>query len=302
MKRRLKPALPQFLILHTHNLGYNGCMKQYIVHAFTADGKNGNPAGVVLDAESLNEQQMLAIAAKIGLSETAFVSESSEATKRVRFFTPTVEEPLCGHATIATWSLLHQLGVIQAGPYTQETGAGILQVQVDDDGLIFMEQASASFYGQIEPTEIAVLLNVGISDFHATLRPQIVSTGIKDLLIPVKDKAVLAKIQPNLDGITEFSTQHNISGFHVFALLDNHESLACARNFAPADGIPEECATGTSNGALLCYLNAKNVLPEQENYRIEQGESMGLRSYIYGTFKNGRIWIGGHATIQNTSH
>jgi PhzF family phenazine biosynthesis protein len=143
------------------------------------------------------------------------------------------------------------------------------------------------------------MLGIGSDDFHSSLCPQIVSTGIKDLLVPVADKSIFAKIRPDFDGIADFSRQHDISGFHIFALLDEEESLVAARNFAPADGIPEECATGTSNGAVLCYLKDKAVLPERDIYRIEQGETMGRLSYVYGTFRDGIIWIGGKAEVAN---
>lgn len=270
----------------------------YVVNAFTANGENGNPAGVMLHADDLDEREMLAIAAGVGLSETAFVSRSDEATRKVRFFTPTVEVPLCGHATIATWSLLHRLGELSAGMHTQETQAGLLKVEVQDK-LTFMEQTGAQYFDEVAPAEVAGMLGIRLDDFHATLQPQIVSTGIKDLLVPVAGKPVLAKLHPNLDAIAEFSRQHDISGFHIFALLEDSGSLASARNFAPADGIPEECATGTSNGALLCYLKNKGALPERATYRIEQGEAMGHLSYIYGTFRNGIVWIGGEAEIMD---
>lgn len=272
--------------------------KPYIVNAFTADGRNGNPAGVVLDADNLDAHTMLRIAAGVGLSETAFISHSARATKRVRFFTPIVEEPLCGHATIASWSLLRDLGIVTPGSYTQETKAGILQVDVTNE-LVFMEQTKASFYETILPAEIAPLLGLTTVDFTDRLKPQIISTGIKDLLIPVKDKSVLGKIQPHLAGIAAFSKHHGISGFHVFTLLNDSESLASARNFAPADGIPEESATGTSNGALLCYLHKQGLLPQQEIYRIEQGEATGKLSHIYGTFKDDIVWVGGSAKQQS---
>ena len=84
----------------------------YTVNAFTANGEHGNPAGVVLDAEHLSDEQMLTIARQIDLSETAFVSASSRADYRIRFFTTTDEVDLCGHATIAAWSLLRSLGFI----------------------------------------------------------------------------------------------------------------------------------------------------------------------------------------------
>jgi PhzF family phenazine biosynthesis protein len=270
----------------------------YIVNAFTAKGKNGNPAGVILRADDLDEQRMLAIAASAGLSETAFVSESNCATHRVRFFTPIIEEPLCGHATIATWSLLHKLGKLKVGTFTQETQAGLLKVEIQDDGLVFMEQAKVVFSEEIAPTEIANLLGITEDDFHATLLPKIVSTGIKDLLVPLANKSVLAKLQANLDGVADFSRRHGISGFHAFALLNESKSVASARNFAPADGIAEECATGTSNGALLCYLKDRNSLPERDIYRIEQGQAMGRLSHIYGTFRDGIVWVGGEAEVE----
>jgi len=270
----------------------------YIVNAFTANGRNGNPAGVVLNADSLDEPRMHAVAAQLGLSETAFVSTSRRATRRVRFFTPTVEVPLCGHATIATWSLLCKLDVLPAGEYTQETQAGILKVQMEASGLTFMEQTRAQFFGEIMPATVAGMLGIRAVDFHPSLRPQVVSTAIKDLLVPVADKSVLAKLKPNLKEIADFSRRHGLSGFHMFALLGAEGSLASARNFAPADGIPEECATGTSNGALLSYLQAKNILPKQKTYRIEQGETMGQLCYVYGTFKDEVVWVGGEAEVK----
>jgi PhzF family phenazine biosynthesis protein len=194
---------------------------------------------------------------------------------------------------------LHKSGQLSAGTYTQETKAGLLKVAIQNDGLVFMEQTKAAFFDEIEPAEIAGMLGVEVRDFHASLRPQIVSTGIKDLMVPMIDKSILARLRPNLEAIANFSRRHDISGFHVFALLENEQSLASARNFAPADGIPEECATGTSSGALLCYLKSKSALPERNIYRIEQGEAMGRLSYIYGMFRDGIVWIGGEAEVMD---
>jgi PhzF family phenazine biosynthesis protein len=268
----------------------------HIVNAFTAEGQHGNPAAVVVDTNALTEVAMQSMAAKIGLSETAFVQDSDIADYKIRFFTPTTEMDLCGHATIATWSLLHKLGKVPTGSYVQETGAGILAVDVQDN-LTFMEQAKAAFYETVSAADIAPLLGITTEECSETLPMRVVSTGVKDLLVPITDKMVLAGLRPDLDGIEAFSKQHDISGFHVFTLLDNEQSTAAARNFAPKDGIPEESATGTSNGALLCYLKQQGVLPQKEVHRIEQGEAMGQLSYIYGKFVGDTVWIGGQATI-----
>lgn len=273
----------------------------YEINAFTANGENGNPAGVVLHADDLNEQQMQSIATRAGFAETAFVSEHENATRELRFFTQTNEVDLCGHATIAAWSLMHQKGQLPMGEYTQQTRAGSLGVTIMESGLVFMEQNAATFYNEVPVSVIAPLVRIGESNFHDSLRPQIVSTGIRDLLIPVKEKAVLGQLVPDLQRIAAFSSQHNISGLHFFGLLKDNESVASARNFAPADGIDEEAATGTSNGALLCYLKMKGLLPDKKIYRIEQGESMGRLSYIYGKFVDTIVCVGGAATLVGAS-
>jgi len=273
----------------------------YVVNAFTANGEHGNPAGVVLDADQLTSAQMLSVAQKVDLSETAFVTESDTADKRVRFFTTTNEVDLCGHATIATWSLLKSLGRISNGNYTQQTMAGDLAVSVQDD-IVFMEQAPAIFGKTFPPVEVASLLGIEVGDLHSTLIPQMVSTGLKDLIVPVKDKQVLARLQPQTDAIKNFSNKHDSYSLHVFALTEG-DSVASARNFDPAHGIPEECATGTSNGGLLCYLRENGALLPREMYRIEQGEAMGELSYIYGKFVGATVWIGGRATVtENRNH
>jgi len=269
----------------------------YIVNAFTANGDGGNPAGVVLDASNLDESQMQIVASRIAHSETAFVSPSILATRHVRFFTPTNQLDLCGHATIATWLLLATHKIVPFGQHTQETIAGVLRLQVAEDGLVFMEQTKATFYETIPPRELIPLLDIDITDLDTTLPLQMVSTGIKDLFVPVKNKTALAKIRPNLPAIVNFSRPRKMSSIHAFTLLENGESLAAARNFAPIDGISEEAATGTSSGALLCYLRRYHRLAEHQLYRIEQGESMGRLSYVYGRFDDSRVWIGGNAKV-----
>ena len=111
------------------------------------------------------------------------------------------------------------------------------------------------------------------------------------------DQFTPSTLQPDFNAIASFTKRLGIIGLHVFGLFESgSSSLASARNFDPADDIDEECATGTSNGALLCYLREHQALPEQATYRIEQGEAMSKLSYIYATFQGDRVWIGGYAT------
>ena len=112
----------------------------YVISAFSKDSTGGNRAGVVLDSHDLIPAKMMAIAKDLGYSETAFLMESDVADFKVRYFTPTEEVPLCGHATIAAFSILNSLGKLGKDAYTIETKAGMLNVQIEKDGMIFMEQ------------------------------------------------------------------------------------------------------------------------------------------------------------------
>ncbi len=265
------------------------------VNAFTAGQRSGNPAGVVLDADNLNEEQMLKVASKVGFSETAFISKSQVASRRLRFFTTTEEVDLCGHATVASWALMHQGAGLKTGLHVQETKAGLLKIDVDEDGSVYMEQAAPSFYETIDSYRIADSLGIDKQDFHSVLKPQIVSTGLKNLFVPVKSQTVLSGIKPNFNAIKDLSQKLGIIGVHVFCLLSDSVSIVAARNFAPLVGINEESATGTANGAMLSYLIKNKAIKEQDNYRVEQGGSMGNLSYIYGKVVENKIWIGGQA-------
>lgn len=271
----------------------------YRVTAFTDDINGGNLAGIVMDADSLTDKQMLIIAKEVGYSETAFVMKSDKADFRVRFFTPVDEVDLCGHATVATFNLLRDLGIITIGDYTQETKAGILKLQVYHN-YVFMEQKTPKYYEFIHKEEIETCFESQVKDYISDLPIQIVSTGIKDILLPVKDLQVLLGLHPNLDLIEAISRKYDVVGIHAFCLDAIHSGDAHARNFAPRFGIAEESATGTSNGALACYL--MKYLKNEFNglFTIEQGYSMARPSKIIAKIKCDidevvEVYVGGSA-------
>lgn len=277
-------------------------VKVYTLNSFAKSIEGGNPAGVVLSADALTEDEMKKIAATIGFSETAFVMKSDMADFKVRFFTPTEEVDLCGHATIAVYFVLSNLGQINPGVYTQETKAGNLKVEVKEDGIIVMNQTLPSFYEIISKEEVADSLNITIDEIDNELPVQIVSTGLKDIMIPIKNLEVLKSIEPNLEKISKVSSKYNVVGYHLFVLEAIEGSAAHCRNFAPLYGIPEESATGTSNGALACYLFKYNKIAEDKvgYIAIEQGYTMGKPSEIIASLavkdnEIGKVMIGGKA-------
>ena len=257
-------------------------VQTYILNSFGKSVDGGNPAGVVLEADNLSEKEMKKIASIIGFSETAFVMKSKMADVKVRFFTPIEEVDICGHATIATFSLLANKGIIESGEYTQETKAGILKVNVNEDLSIMMNQ-NKPIYGEVLDRElIAETLNISTESFMENLPIQIVSTGLKDIIIPVKSIEILNNIKPNFDAISKVSEKYNVVGYHIFTLETIENSVAQCRNLAPLYGIDEESATGTSNGALACYLfkYGKVSSCKQINMTMEQGYSMNKPSKI----------------------
>ncbi|PAB57733.1 PhzF family phenazine biosynthesis protein [Anaeromicrobium sediminis] len=251
-----------------------------IVNAFGKSEEGGNGAGVVVDANNLSEEQMQQIAKEVGLSETAFVQKSSKADFKVRFFTPAEEVDLCGHATIATFYLLKKRGLIKIGNYTQETKAGVLNVQVNEDNSILMDQSIPEFFEELDKEEIAKSLNIDVEHISDELPVQIVSTGLKDIMIPIKTMEILNSIEPNFQMITEVSKKYEVVGYHVFSLETMENATAHCRNFAPLYDIPEESATGTSNGALSSYLYKHDKLDKMYNLVFEQGYAMKKPSEI----------------------
>ncbi len=254
----------------------------YKLNTFTKSGSGGNAAGVVLNADSLTENKMRKIAAILGFSETAFVLQSDCADFKVRFFTPNEEISLCGHATIATFFLLSSQGHIKPGSYLQETKAGVLPIEVQEDLSIMMHQLIPNFGKAIDKQEIAHSLHITTDKIADDLPVQIVSTGINDIMVPIKSINILNAIQPDLKEIAQISKKYNVVGYHLFTLESLNHSTAHCRNFAPLYEIPEESATGTSNGALACYLyqHGKIDCEQAKNLVFEQGYSMEKPSEI----------------------
>lgn len=281
----------------------------YTLNAFSEAKGGGNPAGVVLDADELTESQMLEISKIVGFSETAFVMRSSKADFCVRFFTPTEEVDFCGHATIATFYLLFHLGILKRGEYKQETKAGILAVKIESDGLVTMEQATPRFNEKLTTRNddfAKVCRSLGIENSDVGVHPivngqeqsffinhmEIVSTGLRDLMVPVRSIEILNALKPDMDLIREISRAQDITGYHVFA-MDCSEATAQCRNFAPAVGIDEESATGSSSGALGCFLIKNKIInADKKNIAMifDQGLRMQRPSKIYVNIIKEAAW------------
>ena len=270
-------------------------MKYYIVDAFTDQPFGGNPAGVVLLEDNAFPQEalMLQIAAELRYSETAFVRRLSPTEYHLRYFTPKAEVELCGHATIATFSLLYQMQLAE-GECLCHTLAGDLRIEAGSK--VMMQMATPRIITTIEDTK-EIYRALGVSDFQPTLPVQIAYSGLPDLMIPISDVATLNGLQPDMEAISAITQKLNAVSFHVFA-FGKDSYTAHVRDFAPLYDIPEESATGTANAALTHYLVVNGVIPKQGDYAFLQGEAMGRPSVVATRItSDGNIYVGGTATI-----
>lgn len=246
-----------------------------IVNAFVDGDRGGNPAGVVLDADGLSAQQKLGIARLAGLSETAFVSASGVADVKLEFFTPSRQIAHCGHATIATFALLSQRGLVTGPESSKETIAGTRRIVLRGEQA-FMQQLAPSYVDEADfpagVTGARILASLGIAPSELDAPPCVVGTGNRFVLVHVKSSAVLAALAPDMAEIAAISEAFGAIGYYVFA-TDAGEFAATTRMFAPAYGIEEEAATGMAAGPLACYLYDRAGVREP-SMQIRQGAFM----------------------------
>ncbi len=287
-------------------------MQGAILKSFTLENSGGNGAGVILLDKDLTSEKKQKIASDIGLSETAFILIDDDENFRVSFYTPVCEVDLCGHATIAAFFYLGLKGFIkgydESKKVYQHTKLGKLEIDAVFKGsnidYVLMQQHTPQIFDELindDKLSIAKSLNTDFENIclkDYIIEPTIVSTGLKDIIIPVKSREVLNNLNVNMKYINDLSHIYDVVGYHVYTIENNQ---IYARNFAPRVGIDEECATGTSNGALGFLLRSKNIISNE--ITVIQGESMNEASQIYVKVQNCNstydVRVGGKASIIN---
>lgn len=279
-------------------------MEIYIADAFTRQKFCGNQAGVALlgPGEDFPEPAfMTALAGELKHSETAFVREEAPGAYHIRYFTPAGEVELCGHATVAAFTVLREERGLRPGLCRLRTGAGVLEIRLEEDG-VWMDMApprELRTFNLEERQALYAAYGLTVSDAAEGLEPALVSTGLADILLPVRDREVLSRAVQNRSAVMELSRRYEAVGFHLFCT--DGENTARCRNFAPLYDIDEEAATGTSNGALTYYLFRRGRLAPGGENTFLQGEDMGkpslIRSRLTAEGERVKVEIGGAAVI-----
>jgi PhzF family phenazine biosynthesis protein len=305
----------------------------HVVNAFTHLGAGGNPAAVVLQADKLSAPEKQALARRMGLSETAFVSRlhnsaadpgAERADLRLEFFTPLRQIAQCGHATVAALGLMHQLEWLPARAVNVQTVDGLHKVEVQGDR-VFLHLPAPTFDDTrlaplVEGGELASSLGLPIELLKQGPDPACIgSCGNRFLLLGLPNPQALLRVQASSEKLAALCEGLDLVGVYVYALLHSPEEagtgadaagpqpLATARMFAPRFGIDEEAATGMAAAPLACWLWQRGHA-HRACFDIEQGRFMGspsisrltvqLRLVGQGRSITGAA-VGGHAAPQH---
>jgi trans-2,3-dihydro-3-hydroxyanthranilate isomerase len=267
----------------------------YTADVFTNCIFGGNPLAVFPKAEGLNAKQMQQVAREFNLSETVFVfpPETSQATRRLRIFTPATELPFAGHPTVGTAYVLSAIGEIAlSGEVTTvvfEEGVGAVPVKIRAEGKkpVYSELKAAQmpeFASESPPiVELASMLSLETSDLlDGENSPQAVSCGVPFLFIPLRDRAALGRAKLNRERWQQLLSDTWASSVYLFCYdPELRGSDLRARMFAPGLGIAEDPATGAAATALAGYLAIRNQLTDGTlKWVVEQGFEMGRPSIL----------------------
>ena len=284
------------------------------VFPFTKSG--GNPCPVVLDANTLNADEMLRIARYYNL-ETGFVLDKNESFISLKYFVPKYEMEMCVHATIGSLNVILERTDLNIDQLKVKTPLGFINVELrteQEKNVIFIEQFEPVFK-ENNPSieEVSKALNINKSDIDLTLGPiQSVSSSRPKLIIPLVDYEVLSSLKPNYEYLWEICDKYNTTGFYPFTVHTRDASYDIeARQFPKNAGYPEDPATGVAAGALASYITKYDILINLVKnsiykYKIGQGFDMGKPSIIYvenkkDSAKVSRPLVGGTAEIQKKS-
>lgn len=269
----------------------------YWLDVFTDTPLLGNGLAVVLEADGLSDETMLAYAREVKLSETTFVQTASEdgADYRNRIWTVSGEIPFAGHPSLGT-AVAHALhGEHERATFVQQTQVGLQEIEVAlTDGLwhAAVHQPAAEFGETFRTDRLAPALGLTGEEMDPTLSGQIVSTGLPALLVPVGSADALAKCEPDFSVVREFDAS---KALNVYAFFHERGSRTIrARCFGDDLAGIEDPATGSAAGPLVAYL--QDCLDISEVV-IEQGVEMGRASRLEAKMVDGRPKVGGNVTV-----
>lgn len=279
-------------------------LRVYQVDVFTKKALEGNPAAVVPKGAALTPARMQAIAREMNLSETAFLMPSSRADIKIRYFTPAGEVALCGHATIASFAVLNDEGILDGGRAYVETRAGVLPVDVENGMAagtrVWLGMDDAAWTAPtISALTVARVMGVPVG-WVAQSMPLRVSKG-DTLFVPLAARAQLTKVELVPARWTKLARSTGLKRVCAFKLKDERGTRWECRYFAPGVGVWEDPVTGVAHGRIAQFLLAEGRIGLGATGAGEQGGGLGRPGVVYTRVsddrKKTRVFIGGDSVI-----
>jgi PhzF family phenazine biosynthesis protein len=271
--------------------------------AFSSSPDGGNPAGVVLDASGLDDGDMLAIAAGLGYSESAFLTTApqgsggqEERTYGIRYFSPKAEVPFCGHATVATAIALAE----RTGPghLVFSTPAGTVPVEVVEEGGA-MRATLTSVEPHIEEITAADLaealaaLDWPAADLDPAFPPRIAFAGARHLVLAAASRARLADLAYDFARLAELMLRLDLTTVQL--VWRASATVFHVRDPFPVGGVVEDPATGAAAAAFGAYARELGLVPDDAVLTLYQGEDLGRPGELTVTLRPGepRVRVSG---------
>ncbi|MFF0343372.1 PhzF family phenazine biosynthesis protein [Kribbella sp. NPDC004875] len=261
--------------------------------AFTSDPSGGNPAGVVLDARGLDDATMLSIAADLGYSETAFLTEGPDGSGAVpvRYFSPKAEVPFCGHATVATAvALAERRG---PGEIVFSAQPGLVPVTVDDDLRATLTSVEPSVEPAGDITEVLDILRWSADDLDPALPPRIGYAGARHLILGTATRQRLATLDYDFDRLLAYMLALDLTTLQL--VWRESPTVFHVRDPFPVGGVVEDPATGAAAAAFGAYLRELGL--GQPTITLHQGDDLGRPSLITVELRpdDNRVRVSGNA-------
>jgi PhzF family phenazine biosynthesis protein len=242
--------------------------------AFTDRPTGGNPAGVVLDAAGMSDDEMLAIAAELGYSETAFLTGGDGPRREIRYFSPLAEVPFCGHATVATAVALAERD--GPGEVVFETRNGPVPVnsRLDDQGRITATLTSvAPRVDELAGADLDEALGWAREELDPDLPPRVAFAGAAHLVIAAATRERLADLDYDFDRLGALMATRDWTTVQL--VWREEPGRFHSRNPFPPGGVVEDPATGAAAAAFGAYLRELGLIEPPATVTILQGEDLG---------------------------
>ncbi len=253
----------------------------YLVDAFTDRPLSGNACAVFWAADALSQESMQAVAREMNQAESAFALEPSATEMRARYFTPAEEIPFAGHPTVALAAVMAARGKLGPGDETTfglELPAGIFPVKARrtaSGAFVTMEQQRPKWDPPLDRGIVAAAFGLSAADLRDDAPPMVVSTGTRQLMVPVRDHQALRRAAVDETRYRELAARERFFGPHLFCLGGaTPEGNTFARHFGVPPDLPEDPFTGSATGGMACYL-WRHGLIAHPRFVAEQGHWLG---------------------------